>query len=603
MGQSKKFNLSDLSGGLNQGTNPTDIDDKELQDILNFYPYAKRLALRGGIKRISGAPSQFRYIERTTNAAPYKVSTGVWRLIVGGLTSLGKLNNDALVKLPHADNVTYTSMLEPWSFVQYKDIMYAGREATGTFQRTDGELVGNSGIESPATAPTLAQGGAGNLDAGEYIGVVTFLNLQSGNESNPSDPSNTLTLLPGTRITWNNIPISSNYQVNARRLYRTLVDQQGVYYLVDEIQDNTTTTFDDNVVETELGIDASFDNGLPPPGLKYLAIFQERMFATDGVDLFFSELLLPEAFGEFNFIQVQPDDGHKIAGILPFGNKLIVGKTNKTWIVTGTENFQLEKLGDHGCFSHHSMKASEDFAFWFGGDNFYQSDGNSVRAIGDKKIRTSVDSINLEFANRIVGAVDKKKGWYMALVPLNGSSETNAIMVFNYRDDSWSIFDYSLNDFSRGAPGWIAEFFTVNGTTLIYSNLNGMDNDSVFQLESGLSDDGRNIIARFRTKSYGYDKEDISKIMKNVSIQSTITDAVLSCSLYKDSGVLSNLGVKTVSLAGSGIWKRIPLANAGDPGTSIALQVEYSGQRNVEVLGLSFKIVDLEREVGISTLV
>ncbi len=596
MGASKKFVLADLSGGLNQSEDPTDIDDKELQAVRNFYPYAKRLVLRNGVTRISGEPAAYRYAEAITNASPYKVTAGDWSLIVGGLTTIGILDGSTLTDIPHVDLTTYTSNDEPWSFAQYKDVLYCAREGIGYFQRTDGEIVGDAGIDEPGTAPTIAEGAAGNLDAGDYIAVVTFINTSSGNESNPSPVSSTLTLAASKRITWTDIPTSTNFQVDGRRLYRTLVDQQGVYYLVDEIADNATTTYDDNVVETSLGIDVSFDNGLPPSGLKYIAVFQERMFGTDGVDLWYSELIAPESFAETNFIQVQPDDGHLIAGILPFGNKLIIGKTNKSYVLTGTDVFELEVLGDHGCFSHHSMKASEDFAFWFGGDNFYQTDGNTIRAIGDKKVREAVDSIDLAYAYKITAAVDRKKGWYLANVPLDGATSPNAILVYNYRDDSWSIFDYTLDDATTGGPGFIADFYSDDGTALIYCNLDGGDEDSIFQLNTGNDDDGRDIVGYFRTKSFGYDKEDVAKFMKNIGIQATVANIDLNVSLYGD-GVITAMGEKTLNLAEAGLWKRVPLSNAGDPATSIALHVEATTSEALEVLGLMFKIVDLEREV------
>jgi hypothetical protein len=601
MGASKRFVLSDLGGGLSQGVDPTDIDDRELQDVRNFYPFSKRLILRAGISRITGSPTANRFHEHTSGGFAYNTASGAWTFIVGGLTSLGKLDGSSLVQIPHSDLTVYTSNTDPWSFAQYKDVVYAAREGAGTLQRTDGDSIQDSGIAAPSSTATLADGGAGNLDAGDYIGVVTFYNSETGAESNPSDVTATLTLGASKQIAWSSIPVSTNPQVNARRLYRTLVDQQGVYYLVTQINDNFTTTYTDNTLETALGVDASFDNDPPPANLKVVTIWQERAWMTDGTDLFYSELGLPESVGAFNFIKVSPDDGHNIKGLLPLGDKLIVGKTNATFIITGVVNFELQALSNaHGVFSHASMKAAEGFGFWFGGDNFYQTDGNAVKAIGDRKIRDLVDGIDLAYADRIVAAIDSKKGWYMALVPSAGATEPNVIVVYNYKDDSWTIFDYALDDSNTGAPGWMADFFDTNGDSLIYCNLDGGDEDSVFQLNSGLSDDGRDIVAYITTKSFGFDKEDILKIMKNIAVQATITDAEVTASLLLDEGTVSDLGPKSFSLSGGRLWKRAPLANNGDPAVSIALKLEVSLQKQLEILGLMFKIVDLERSVPIS---
>lgn len=601
MGQSKRFLLSDLGGGLNQGVDPTDIKDTEFQALRNFYPWQKRLIKRKGYSAVSGPNTGNRFHEDTTGGFAYKTNVGTWTPIVGGQTTIGKLNGSSLETIPHVDGTTFTSSDEPWSFSQYKDIIYATRKDVTDLIRCDGATIGSAGIAAPSTAPTISQGGAGNLDAGDYIAVVTFYNSTTGAESDPSDVSATLTLGASKEINWTNIPVSTNPQVDSRRLYRTLVDQQGVYYLVDEISDNFTTTYTDNVIETALGVDASFDNGLPPTGLYYNATWQERLWATDETDLFYSELTLPESFSAFSFLQISPDDGHKIKGILPFGDKLIVGKTNKTYIVSGVDRFEVQSLSNaHGVFSHHSMKATEGSAYWFGGDNFYRSDGNAVKGIGDVKVRDLVDGIDLTYASRMVAAIDSKRGWYMCLVPSNGGSVPDKMVVYNYRDDSWTIMDWSMADLDDGSPSWIADFFDATGAALVYSNMQGGDEDRLFQLFDGLSDDGRDITAEFTTKSFGYDKEDIVKFMKDISVQATIADQDAVVTLLKDDNVVSDLGAKTYSLSGGNLWKRVPLANNGDPAVSMALKFAVTGKKDIEVLGITFKIVDLERTVPIS---
>ena len=604
MGESKRFVLSDLGGGLNEGADPTDIDDKEMQVLLNLYPFQKRLIKRSGMSRISGSGSSNRYFEETTGGFPYKIANGAWTLVVGGQTSIGKLDGSSLVKIPHVDGTSYTSSDEPWSFSQYKDIIYATRKDAGSLQRSDASHIGDAGIAKPSTAPTIAQGVAGSLPAGDYIAVVTFYNSASGAESNPSDVSSTLTLAASKKINWTNVPVSTAGQVTSRRLYRTLVDQQGVYYLVDEISDNLATTYTDNVIETELGADVSFDNGVPPSSLRYNVIWQERLWTTDQTDLFYSELALPESHGEFNFLQVSPDDGHKVLGILPFGDKLIVGKTNKMFIVSGVDRFEIQSLSNaHGCHSHHSMKAAEGTAFWFGGDNFYRSDGNAVQGIGDIKIRDLVDGVDLTYATRMVAAIDSKKGWYMCLVPSSSATEPDKLAVYNYRDDAWTIFDYLMVNTNAGAPSWIADFFDTTGAKLVYCNLQGGDENSVFQLNTGTSDDGRDVTASFTTKSFGYDKEDVMKFMKDVSVQTSVVDQNAVVTLLKDNDVVSDLGAKTYSMSGGRLWKRVPLANNGDPAVSMALKFEVTGTKDLEILGLSFKIIDLERTVPVSEFI
>ena len=58
------------------------------------------------------------------------------------------------------------------------------------------------------------------------------------------------------------------------------------------------------------------------------------------------------------------------------------------------------------------MKTAEGLAFWFGGENFYMTDGNNVKAIGDKNIRNLVDGIDASYYHLVSGAIVDSKSWY-----------------------------------------------------------------------------------------------------------------------------------------------------------------------------------------------
>jgi hypothetical protein len=599
--EEKRFFLEQFTKGLNQGASITDIEDLEFSELENWYPYAGRLKRRGGTKRVSASATP--YTEALTNAFAYKKSTGSWTLLVGGLTSIGKLVNDELEVLTAAtsgDN-TFTSSTIPWNFIQYKDIVYATREFASNLVRIDGDVVGVAGIAAPLSAPTIADGGAGNLVAGDYIAVVTFYNTETGAESNPSDNSSTLTLGASKQIAWTNIPVSTNAQVNARRLYRTMVDQEGEYYFVGQINDNTTTTYTDNIVQSSLGVQVSNENGQPPTSLTVAEIFQERLWATDGTNLYFSGFALPESFYVFDYLQVTPDDGHEIVGLLNFGDRLIVGKTNATYYVTGYDasTFQLTTLSDrHGVYAHHSMRASEGFAFWFGGDNFYQTDGNVVRAIGDIHVRDAIDSIDTSKYSEILSIIDEKFSRYMTILPQTGGGRI--ILVFNYRNGTWTTFTF---DAAVGAPTFIADFFDTYSSPIMMCNLGTTANQkSVFQFDedSTNTDDGTAITCLATTKYWGTDKAESLKFMKEIGIQADVVAADLKITLLGDEETIKG-GPINLYMSPGRKWKRVPLANNGNLATELALKFEYSGASPIDLLGLRMIMVDTGRQVNVSS--
>lgn len=586
-----------MGGGLNVGADPTDIEDNEFSSLINWYPWAKRLKRRAGTSRVSG--EAYGYAEDITGAYAYKTGTGVWTLLVGGQSSLGYLSGASLVQMSNIGSAI-ASNYYPWSMKQYKNVVYATRFGCTSVLRTEANYVADAGISAPGSAPTLADGGAGNLEAGDYIGVVTFYNSDSGAESDPSDNSSTLTLGASKQIAWSGIPTSTNPQVNARRLYRTMHDQEGEYYFVAQINDNTSTTYTDNAIQSELGVQASFENGLPPGNILYLEIFSERLWATDGTNLYFSAFGLPESFYALDFLQINPDDGHKMSGLLNYGDRLLVGKTNGLHYLTGTDasTFQLQTISDrHGVYSHHSMKAAEGFAFWFGGDNFYQTDGNVVRAIGDIKIRDIVDSIDSSNYHLIQSIINPKENWYATIIPYGGS-DPDLMVVYNYKDETWTTFEWKQGDDTYGCPQIIADFFDSAGQHIFYGNLGGGDEDAIFKFfdSTANSDLDKNIECEAITKFFGTDSPESLKFMRQVGVQGTIVADYLTASLLGDNNVVKS-GPVDVYMYGGRNWKRFPLANNGNCDTILAVKLEYDGQPELEILGISFDVIDTGRRV------
>lgn len=601
MGQPQRYTISDLAGGLNEGAHITDLVDNEMTQLENWYPWARRLRRRGGTTRVSATAAypDGRYDEALSNTFAYKTSVGDFSLIVGGATSLGILQNNALTKLPHLQSVTYVSSNLPWSFRQYKDITYAARDSVGTLQRTNGSVVDDAGIVAPLTAPTISEGAVGNISAGVYYGVYTFYNTETDAESNPSPTSAALNLSASKQVDWTNLGVSTNAQVNARRLYRTLKDQEGVYFLVGQVNDNVSTSVSENTIQAEMGVQASFDNGVPPANIKINEVWVERMWVSDGSRIYYSEFLRPESYGEFNVIDIDPDDGESVTGLINFGDVLIATKTNSTYIITTVDGFSFRTQAisrEHGSRSHASMKAAEGRAFWFGGDNFYETDGSTVRAIGDEKMRTTVDAVNPADYERVTAAIDESLGWYLAVLPTLGK-----IVCFNYRTRVWTTFTFRLADNSLGAPTFIADFIDSDERAVLYCNLAGGDADSVFQFNSGNTDDGRPIECSLTSKYFGFSEEQELKVVGDITFQVTPVAGYMNVSLLRDDQQLE-AGPKQIYLQSNRQWFRAPLATNKDPGAGWALKLTYAGVPSLDVLGFGMTITPLGRIVPVSEL-
>lgn len=115
--------------------------------------------------------------------------------------------------------------------------------------------VGNQFLGVPSAAPTVAVGAAGAL-TGTYHYAVTFavVDINSSAIVGESLPSATsAAVVPAAQqVSLSAIPVSSNPRCNARNIYRTVAGGSQLKF-VATINDNTTTTYTDNLADGSLG--------------------------------------------------------------------------------------------------------------------------------------------------------------------------------------------------------------------------------------------------------------------------------------------------------------------------------------------------------------
>lgn len=599
--QLRDFDFLDLGGGVNEGQPWAGINTNEATVLENFYPFGRKLKRRGGIRKITTVDN---WDENIFSMFPLKKSTDEWVLLVGGATKLGKLSGDTIADLPSVLSIPSGS--NPWCWFQYKDFAYAMREGSTEMLRVDESSWYTAGIAAPSVAPTIAQGAAGALTAANYYAVFTFYNDATGMESNPSPASAVLGLGASKKIDWSNVQISSNPFVTSRRLYRTLPGQVGEYFYVGSIPNNTDATYaNEEVIIADMGRAVSFDNGIPPTQLRVGAIWKERLFATDGTDLFYSEYLLPECFGEESIISVYPDDGHQIRAVHAYGDRLIVGKTNKIHYLVGADanSFNVLTLSDrHGCMSHFSMQSAEGMLFWYGnGNNFYRSDGNNVVEISTIKLRDTLDAIPDSMAHKVVAAIFPALSWYIAAVPQDESGYNSKVLVYNYKTDAWAVFN-TVPGFETQltsiAPQFMSDFFDENLEQVIYCTLY---DGHIYQYNDPTvgTDDGTAIYANWVGKAEDYGAAGYRKFFNEVWINCPqVSGETIQLSCYNDEETVPWYSrYASLDVSGSA-WKPFKFATNGKPGTQMRLGISYTGEQAIDIEGIHARVGVLGRRPG-----
>lgn len=576
-----------LGGGLNAGADPTDIEQSEASELENWYPYSTRLRRRGGVPRLTTTSA---WDTNITAMFPLKKADGTWVLVVAGGTKFGKLDGTSVTNLSVASTLApITTSGRPWIMFQYLDYVYALRPGHTEMIRISATSASPAGIDAPTTAMTISEGAAGALSAADYITVATFYNQATAMESNPGPVSNTLSLAASKTIDYASIPVSSDPFVNARRLYRTLPDQTNEFFFTVQINNNVDTTYSsENVEVADLGRSVSYRNGTPPAGLEVGTIWRERLFASDGTDLYFSEFLLPEMFSG-DVISVFPDDGHVIRGLLAFGDRLIIGKTNKMHYLVGTDrsDFAIHTLSDaHGCGSHHSMKAAEGLFFWFGtGKTVYRSDGSVVNDISTPKVRPFLNNIPDDLEEYVVGAVYPNLNWYVLSVPQAADGNNAIVLVYNYKYGTWATFTHPTD-----APQFLSNFFDTDYQHLLYATFYDghiyQYNDESYGTDWGNAIDA---VVRFKKDDFGY--PGVRKFFKEIwLLTSDVSGGSIGIEVFRDD-VATAVVDRTASLDyPNSAWKAYKAMSSRYPGSTLDLRLTYSGTQQIDLDGIHFEV-------------
>ena len=117
--------------------------------------------------------------------------------------------------------------------------------------QTQSQVYGcTSTISYPTTAPTaVVNASAGNLGTGLYSYKIEF--VHPNGISNPSPSASVTTVAGSTKVDLSSIPLGPT-GTTARRIYRTAVNGAD-YKLLDTINNNTATTYQDNIADSSLG--------------------------------------------------------------------------------------------------------------------------------------------------------------------------------------------------------------------------------------------------------------------------------------------------------------------------------------------------------------
>jgi len=310
------------------------------------------------------------------------------------------------------------------------------------------------GLTQPSVgSSTSALTGSGGNVKGNVKYYVSYVSTTT--EGALSDSFGAIDAGDGNKIALATLPTGGG-GVTARRLYRTSFDGEVPLYL-STIEDNTTTTFTDNVHDRDLGAPAKM-RGYPPQSTwKFPIVHFNRLWAGDEDSLYFSDLGEPESWFATNRMRIWQNDGDHITGLDRDSEGIFIFKEQHLYKAVGkdpeAEIFTIIELTPSdantrslGTPSHWSKVATEF------GIIFYSQLGFYLIRSGTQVINISQDIQDELRADMTVGSEDKivctylpELKLFLASVPTSSSTTNNRTYGYLVDRRAWFKMDVGFS--------------------------------------------------------------------------------------------------------------------------------------------------------------
>jgi hypothetical protein len=240
------------------------------------------------------------------------------------------------------------------------------------------------------------------------------------------------------------IPVSSDAQVTGRKLYRTTAGGSTFYWLAT-INDNTSTTFVDNIPDIALGAEMEEDHDLCPSG-KFSAWWDERLWVTGDDIVYYSQILYPEHFDiSARYITVQRGDmSDEITQLVAYKDSLYLFRKRSIYAIQKTvSGYGLFLITDDvGCIAPWSMVSVNNLLMFISFRGVELFNGTDVYGIEPSlPIDRTVKTIDTTKTDYICGMnyPEKREVWFSIPDRTSGSATT---AVYHTVANAWYYFSF-----------------------------------------------------------------------------------------------------------------------------------------------------------------
>jgi len=246
--------------------------------------------------------------------------------------------------------------------------------------------------------------------------------------------------------------------------------------------------------------------GGTPPHIQFLQAHKNYMFgantSANPSRLYFSDVLDLETWPALNYIDIAPDDGDWITGLLTTGDYLIITKQRSVWYLLGDgpSTFEVRRAHSNiGCVAPRSLTMVNDFICFVSHDGIYFTDLHKP-VLMTERIKTTWKTLNRRKLNLAASA------FYDHLVRIDvpsGSSTQNdlRIIIDTIRNALYLI------EFTKHASCY-TKFMEAGQEILLYGHA---DEGQVSQADDGNTDGGSAIPFTWESKHFNFGSSAIRK--------------------------------------------------------------------------------------------
>ncbi|KJS23149.1 MAG: hypothetical protein VR72_03000 [Clostridiaceae bacterium BRH_c20a] len=261
------------------------------------------------------------------------------------------------------------------------------------------------------------------------------------------------------------------------------------------------------------GTNAVEDLGGSPPRAIYIANHKNRLFAahsgTSRSRLYFSDVLALESWPVLNFIDISPNDGDFITGLLPYDDYLIITKQRSVWVLLGSQSadFEVRRIHDGlGNIAPRALvKVNELFSF-VSTEGLYVSDLSKPLLLTER-IKNTWSNLN---RRRLTQAAAEFFDHKIRLDVPNGSSTVNDFRI---------VYDVLrkaivLEQFNAHASCY-TKFVEAGQEELLYGHAG---DGQVSKGDIGTTDAGDDIVSTWGTKHFNFGSSATEKKIRRLRL-------------------------------------------------------------------------------------